>query len=519
MTQPATPMKPRLFWTMLLAFILVIVLGVCGMLGLVVLAFSGIWQPRSVRVGLQETQRAWVASLEDYYIAHGDSWAGVDQRLSELPWSDEALFFNYALVDDNGRVVASNNRALPMGEPVPPGQPMRGVPVEVRGARVGTLLLPFAQPFAPDAPAPTRGPPSIVGRIASAFLAAGAGLSIGLLVLAVIFAQGLSRPLRRITVAAQSLASGQLDVQVRGAAVRELDDLASAFNAMARSLAQADRQRRQMTADIAHELRTPLTIIKGRLEGLQDGVYSATPDQIEQLLVEATLLERLIEDLRLLALAETGQLPLHPELLDPRELLADAAAAFAAQSAAQGVTLHVEAPDDLPSINADPLRMAQVLSNLVANALHHTPPAGTIRLEAALSTAERDKETRRQGDTEIQRQADRETGRQGDRETGRYGELSETSLLVSNATAGRRSSFVVLKVSDTGQGIAPADLPHIFERFWRADRSRTRASGGAGLGLAIARQIVVAHGGAIWAASAPEQGTTISVALPVSEDG
>jgi two-component system OmpR family sensor kinase/two-component system sensor histidine kinase BaeS len=512
MTQPATPMKPRLFWTMLLAFVLVIVLGVCGMLGLFVLAFSGIWQPRTVRDSLQESQQAWVASLGDYYVAHGNSWVGVDQRLSELPWSGEALFFNYTLLDENGRVVASNNRAVPTGQPVPPGQPLRGLPVEVSGAPVGTLLLRSAPAFAPDAPAPTRGPPSIIWRIASAFLAAGAGLSIGLLVLAVIFAQGLSRPLRRITVAAQSLASGQLDVQVRGAAVRELDDLASAFNAMARSLAQADRQRRQMTADIAHELRTPLTIIKGRLEGLQDGVYSATPDQIEQLLVEATLLERLIEDLRLLALAETGQLPLHPELLDPRELLVDAATAFAAQSAAQGVTLHVEAPDDLPAINADPLRMAQVLSNLVANALHHTPAGGSITLAAARSIAEGHSPI-----TAFERGA--ETRRRGDAETRRRGEHAETSLLVSHALADPRSSFVVLKVSDTGQGIAPADLPHIFERFWRADRSRTRASGGAGLGLAIARQIVVAHGGAIWAASTPEQGTTISVALPVGEEG
>jgi signal transduction histidine kinase len=496
MTQPATTMKPRLFWTMLLAFVLVIVLGVCGMLGLFVLAFSGIWQPRNVRDSVQEAQQAWVASLGDYYVAHGDSWAGVDQRLSELPWSGEALFFNYTLVDDTGRVVASNSRAVPTGQPVPPGLPLRGMPVEVRGAPVGTLLLRSAPGFSSDVPAPTRGPPSIVWRIASAFLAAGAGLSIGLLVLAVIFAQGLSRPLRRITAAAQSLAAGQLDVQVRGAAVRELDDLARAFNAMARSLSQADRHRRQMTADIAHELRTPLTIIKGRLEGLQDGVYSATPDQIEQLLVEATLLERLIEDLRLLALAEAGQLPLHPELLDPRELLADVATAFAAQSAAQSVTLHVEAPDDLPAINADPLRMAQVLSNLVANALHHTQAGGSIMLAATLSTAlKRDQETRRPG------------------------ELSVTRQLVSTALADRRSAFVVLKVTDTGQGIAPADLPHIFERFWRADRSRARASGGAGLGLAIARQIVVAHGGAIWAASAPEQGTTISVALPVSEDG
>jgi len=286
---------------------------------------------------------------------------------------------------------------------------------------------------------------------------------------------------------AEPLAAGQLDVQAPGARVRELDDLASSFNAMARALHQADRQRRQMTADIAHELRTPLSIIKGRLEGLQDGVYSATSEEVERLLSETALLERLIEDLRLLALAEAGQLPLYTESLDPHDMLASAADTLADQAKTHGVALGVVAPDDLPAVEADPQRMAQVFTNLLSNALRHTPAGGTITITAA------------------------------------HEPIDSVPQLSAGGTArdldAGVSSFVVFKVSDSGQGIAPEDLPYVFDRFYRADRSRTRSGGGAGLGLAIAKQIVLAHGGAIWAESALDAGTTITIALPAEANG
>jgi signal transduction histidine kinase len=280
--------------------------------------------------------------------------------------------------------------------------------------------------------------------------------------LAVVFAGWLSRPLRRLTIAAQALAAGKLDVRVAGAAVRELDELARSFNAMARALSDADRQRRQLTADVAHELRTPLSIIKGRLEGVQDGVYHATPEQVGRLLGEVALLERLIDDLRLLALAEAGQLALYPEPTSVQELLEDAVHAFADQAATQQVQLELAVAPDLPLLWLDGQRMAQVLANLVSNALRYTPPGGTIRLSARVEQRE-----------------------------------------------------VVLSVQDSGQGIAPDDLPQIFERFYRADRARSRSAGGAGLGLAIARQIVLAHHGTIGAASTLGQGTTFTIRLPI----
>jgi signal transduction histidine kinase len=341
-------------------------------------------------------------------------------------------------------------------------------------------------PRAP-APAPAAAPPpaSFVWMLLRGFVFAGLGLGGVLLALAAFFAQRLSRPIRGITAAAKALAAGKLDAQAPGARVRELDELAHAFNDMAQALAQADRQRRQMTADIAHELRTPLTIIKGRLEGLQDGVYSATPEEVERLLGETALLERLIEDLRLLALAEAGQLPLYTQAIDSRDLLDGAANAFASQAAQQGVALQIEAPDDLPLIEADPQRMSQVFTNLVANALRYTPSGGTITLCAQVED--------------------------------RGSKIEDRESLAHPRSAIRDPrSAIRFEVSDTGKGIAPADLPYIFDRFYRADRSRARGSGGAGLGLAITKQIVEAHGGTIWAESAEGQGTTISIVLPLA---
>jgi two-component system OmpR family sensor kinase/two-component system sensor histidine kinase BaeS len=485
---------------MLLSFALVIVLSVCGMLGFIGLAVSGRWQPAAVSEGFQSFQRNYALSLGDYYEANGDSWAGVDQRFDVPPFAGPNSWAGYALASADGRIVASNDRNLPKGTKIDPRDLKNGIPITARGAQVGTLVVGSAlryMPHTPEQPLSGRQARDLGGPIARSFLIAALILGGSLLLLAVFFAQRLSRPLRNLTAAAQQMATGQLDVQVGRAPIREVDELTQAFNGMAHALATADRQRRQMTADIAHELRTPLTIIKGRLEGLQDGVYSATPDELDRLLSETALLERLIEDLRLLALAEAGQMPLYRELIDPRDLLADTRAAFAGQASAQGVKLEVEAPDDLPPIDADPQRMAQVLANLVANALRYTPKNGVIKLSACYNA-----------DYKLQI-ADLPQ---------KNGRAQSTIDNPSTALRAGLQSAIILRVSDTGTGIAAEDLPYIFDRFYRADRSRARGSGGAGLGLAIAKQIVAAHGGSIWATSAEEQGTTISIALPAAEN-
>jgi two-component system OmpR family sensor kinase/two-component system sensor histidine kinase BaeS len=200
---------------------------------------------------------------------------------------------------------------------------------------------------------------------------------------------------------------------------------------------------------------------------MQDGVYSSSPDQITSLLEETALMERLIEDLRLLALADAGQLPLYPETFSPPQLLHSLARSFAHQAEKGNVNLQVTTVPTLPEIWADPQRIAQVLGNLVTNALRYTPSGGTITLSSWY-----------------------------------------------DLVAGQPQ--VCMAVTDTGTGIAQEDLPHIFDRFWRADRSRSRTSGGAGLGLAIAKRIIDAHQGRIWVYSDPGQGTTVAFSLPVS---
>jgi signal transduction histidine kinase len=270
-------------------------------------------------------------------------------------------------------------------------------------------------------------------------------------------------PLSETMKAADALAEGDLSARVPEVGGGEFRHFTRSFNRMAAALETADRQRRELLADVAHELRTPLTIIQGNLEGLRDGVYQATPEHLDLVLDETQKLSRLVDDLRLLTLAEAGQLPLDFQPLDVSQLLADVRDAFSLQADEAGITLATEADDSLPSLYADPQRIGQVLGNLVTNALRHTLPGGTVTLGAA-----------------------------------------------PNADSGG----IRLWVADNGEGIPSEDLPRIFDRFWRGDPARSRdAGGGTGLGLAIAKSLVEAHGGRIWAESQPGAGTTVSFVL------
>lgn len=469
-------MRPRIFSLMLVSFALVIILGVGGTMGIFWLAVLSFerghdgWGPPPEFYARMEARR-----LADQYERRG-SWDGVEPRFDQIEARlRDGDVRGVALVDAQGRVVRSSGEAFPPLPPLPPGPPdlreppgldsttfirdgltVQSVPIRLDNDQVGALVLLY------------DGTPRAVGgsfelsSVGRGFVSAALGLGAILLLLAAVFSGGLSRPLRTISRAAQALSDGDLGVRVRPPAVREVAELAQSFNRMADSLARADQQRRQLTADVAHELRTPLSIVKGRLEGIQDGVYSAEPEQIDGLLDEVALLERLIEDLRILALADTGQLALYPEPVDPAHLVRDAARSFAHQAEERGVVLRAETPAGLSELTADPQRIAQVLANLVANALRHTPAGGAVTVGAAPD-----------------------------------------------------AGGVIFTVSDTGTGIAPEDLPRIFDRFYRADPSRTRASGGAGLGLAIARRIVESHGGRIWAESAQGQGTAVRFTLPL----
>jgi two-component system sensor histidine kinase BaeS len=290
----------------------------------------------------------------------------------------------------------------------------------------------------------------------------------------------MSRPLVDLTAATRAVATGDLSVRVPVRYHGEMRELSIAFNAMTEELARADELRRNLTADVAHELRTPLSVIRGKLEGVLDGVYPSTPEHLAPILEEIKLLTQLVEDLRLLSLAEAGQLPLEKRAMDVGALLRDAQVNFSPQAADQGVTLALDLPSELPEVMADRRRIAQVLGNLLTNALRHTPSGGRVTLSAAVAPP-----------------------------------------IAGEAGGG----MVEVTVADTGPGIPPEDLPYIFERFWRGEKSRSRAGGGAGLGLAIAKHLVEAHGGEIGVKSSLTEGlkigevgegTTFYFTLPLS---
>jgi two-component system OmpR family sensor kinase/two-component system sensor histidine kinase BaeS len=274
----------------------------------------------------------------------------------------------------------------------------------------------------------------------------------------------LGAPIINIMTAIDEVSKGNLDTQVGEIGPRYFRNLAHSFNRMTGELARAEQQRRNMTADIAHELRTPLHIIQGNLEGMLDGVYEPTPENLNAMLDETHLLTRLVSDLQTLSLAEAGQLPLHPTRFPVADLLNDVVASFSSHAAGQSVTLQANVETTV-ELNADYDRLDQVLSNLVANALRYTPEGGSITLTTRADAAQ-----------------------------------------------------VIITVTDNGAGIAPEDLPYIFDRFWKGDRARTRDGAGSGLGLAIARQLVRAHGGSIEAASQVGQGATFTITLPITSE-
>jgi two-component system sensor histidine kinase BaeS len=284
------------------------------------------------------------------------------------------------------------------------------------------------------------------------------------LLLAMLLAYTVLRPVRDLTRAAQTLASGQLSHRVKVSGDDELASLGKAFNQMAESLQQAEQSRRDMTADIAHELRTPLAVQRAHLEAIQDGIYSLNLESLEPVLQQNHTLARLVEDLRTLALADSGQLTLNRTPNDLAELVGHVVERFKPQASSRQVELHLDPVQaSLPRVSFDPVRIEQVITNLVSNALRYTPENGKIRL--CLSS---------------------------------------------------QPGQVHLQVHDDGPGISPQDLPHIFERFYRAGHSRSREEGGTGIGLAIARQLAEAHGGTLTASNHPQGGAEFTLSLPAA---
>lgn len=300
--------------------------------------------------------------------------------------------------------------------------------------------------------------------IGSALGAAGSpaiGILIGLLVLLVLLNVGRSlrraaAPVGDMIEASGRVESGDFSTRVPERGPREVRMLARAFNDMSARLEEVEQQRRSALADVSHELRTPLTVIQGNLEALLDGVYPADADHLQPILEETRLMERLIEDLRTLTLVEAGSLVLHREPTDLGALLNEVAAGYRSQADEAGVALTMTTAPDLPSLDVDPARIREVVSNLLTNALRHTPRAGRVEVSAQLARGE-----------------------------------------------------VEVTVHDTGSGIPPDQLDRIFDRFYRSPDSP-----GSGLGLPIAKSLVEAHSGVMTAVSGRGDGTTLRFTLP-----
>ena len=412
-----------------------------------------------------QAQSSVVDALSTYYSTHG-SWQGVAETLT----SNQTLASytrDVTVVDVSGTVVLAH-RPNSLGQTLSPEALASGQPISSDGKVVGYALFHGATP--PDAAqagaAPPRGPSPEVAFLqqltwASA-ISAGAAVLIALL-LGAFLARSLTRPIRELTAATKVLASGQLDHHVTVRSKDEVGELAVSFNQMSTELADAARARRQMTADLAHDLRTPLSILRGYTEGLGDGRLQGSPGLYRTMHGEVVHLQRLVDDLRLLSLADHGALKLNRRSVDPAALLERTGLAYFVQAEEQGVALRVDVTEDLPAIDVDTDRLTQVLNNLVSNALRYTEK-GEIVLSARVERG-----------------------------------------------------WVTLDVRDTGSGISPEDLPRVFDRFYRADPSRQRGDedSASGLGLAIAKAIAEAHGGHISVRSVLGEGSTFSLALPV----
>ena len=436
----------------LVALILVIVVAVGVVAFLASRATTGEFQRYVERGGTMRHQR-FEMFLVGYYTQNR-SWSGVQPLVEQI---GQITGERVVLADEGGQIVADSANKLvgqtagqDWAEPV-------GFVVH-RGVPVGAV---YANPLGP-ADDPQR--EVFLAGINRALLLAAVVAGLAAVVLTVGLSRRILRPVETLTAAARRMEKGDLSQRVEVHSNDEIGDLARAFNAMADGLARLEELRRNMVTDVAHELRTPLSNIRGYLEALRDSVVQPKQEIIESLHEEAMLLNRLVDDLQELSLAEAGQLRLVRQPVAPADVVNRATEAAGAQAAAKGVTLQTDLPQDLPLVNIDPQRIGQVLGNLLSNALTHTPPGGEIVVVA------------RPGESEVE-----------------------------------------ISVSDTGEGIPPERLPYIFERFYRADRSRSRATGGTGLGLSIAKQLVVAHGGRIEVESEVGRGTQFTFTLPVAE--
>lgn len=436
-----------------------------GVVSVLIIAATAVWSTRAefIRFLSDQTQYTIVSRLEEHHRTYG-SWERVESILvygnNMQPGMGPGTRMRqqpFALANVNGRIIIPGG-PYHHGETLSPAALEDGIPITEDGEVIG-FLIPLRGQF--------EGTPrelQFIQRINRLlFYGALIGAVIAL-VLGILLSRTLTRPIRELTQATHAVSEGDLSQQVPVRSNDELGELAQAFNKMSSELSRSINARKQMTADIAHELRTPLSLIIGHAEAVHDGVLPPTRENFEIIREESTRLEHLVNDLRILSLADAGELSIQPQPIQPQRLLQDVASTYQYEAQRKNVKLELEIASPLPTIEVDPGRMTQVLTNILENALRHTPEGGRIVLSAKGV---------------------------GDR--------------------------VELAIQDSGPGLAAEDLNRIFDRFYRTDASRQRDgafAGGSGLGLAIARSIVQAHGGSIVAESEPGKGLRVILGLP-----
>jgi signal transduction histidine kinase len=439
---------------LIIGYILVLVLSLGGLT-----LFANYLAQREGERFQSEVKRARDIQFirEAQRISSEQSGPGDGQSGNPQTGNGRGLEWYLLIKDSDNRVVgASQPYELPVfGE----GNQAWMIPLWVERELVGRLMVRPMNPNETTFDAPS---PRLVSAFRSSLLWTGlvaAALGIGVIIL---LTRRILVPVRQLTTAAREVGRGQLSQDIPTKGNDEIGKLAQTFNRMTRELEEAETERQRMLADVAHELRTPLTNAQGYIEAIRDGLKQPSPQTIDAIYRQILQLHRLIDDLRLLTIAESGHLELQLESQPVADLLSSVVDAFAPRAQAKGITLSRDYSDGLPAITLDRSRISQVLGNLLENAIIHTPSGGSIAVKAL---------------------------HLGDR--------------------------VVISVEDTGEGIPSEALPRVFDRLYRHDRSRNRASGGSGLGLSIAKQLIQAHGGAVGVESEVGVGTRFYFSLPV----
>jgi signal transduction histidine kinase len=445
----------RLQFRLLAAFALVIFITISA-----VFFFIGQATVGEIRHFGERMERAFTGrmrvELSHFYSEQG-GWEGVQPLVEQ--WGD---FYRQRIIvtDASGTVVADSKNEL-LGKPYSPEStdaPRRLLQPPWEGESIGTLYIKPGLPADSELLAIRM----LYQRTGRFFLWGGLVAVVIALAITFFLSRRILSPVKALTSAATNLGHGDFSQRVQIKDKGELGELANAFNSMASDLERAEMLRRNLVADVAHELRTPLANLRGYLEAVRDKVIKPNVDTIRSLNEEAMLLSRLVDDLQELSLAEAGKLKLNRQPEQIAELIKQTMTAVQVQAKSKGLSLSADLPDNLPLADIDDQRITQVLHNLVENAIAHTPKGGAITIKA------------RQLET-----------------------------------------LVEISVADTGEGIPADDLPNIFERFYRVDKSRARATGGTGLGLTIAKRMVEAHGGKIAVQSELGKGSRFAFTLPI----